>query len=80
MHYVYLLRSVNFSDKIYIGYTNNIDQRMITHNDGKSLYTKRYMPWRLQGYFAFQEKVSAIKFEKYLKSGSGKAFALKHFF
>ena len=79
MHYVYILKSVKFPDKIYVGYTNNLNNRLSVHNDGKSIYTSKYKPWELLGYMAFKAKETAIKFEKYLKSGSGKAFTKKHF-
>jgi predicted GIY-YIG superfamily endonuclease len=79
MHYVYILRSVNFPEKIYVGYTNNIAQRLNQHNAGKSTYTDKYKPWVLHGYIAFIEETKAIAFEKYLKTGSGNALAKKHF-
>ena len=79
LYYVYLLKSSKFPEKIYIGYTVNINKRLVAHNEGESIYTAKYMPWILYGYFAFKEKSKAIAFEKYLKSGAGKAFAKKHF-
>ena len=53
MHYVYILKSIKYSDKLYIGYTNNIVKRLKEHNSGKTFSTKRYMPWKvvyLEGY------------------------------
>jgi putative endonuclease len=41
--------------------------------------TSKYRPWRLRIYFAFSDEARALAFEKYLKSGSGRAFAKKHF-
>ena len=79
-YYVYILRSLNFSEKIYVGYTVDLNQRLNLHNTGQSTYTAKYMPWTLHGYVAFKDKSTAIAFEKYLKSGAGKAFALKHLF
>ena len=78
MFYVYILRSINFSEKIYVGYTVDIKRRLAIHNDGESIYTAKYKPWKLIWYTAFLEKAKAIEFEKYLKSGAGKAFANKH--
>jgi hypothetical protein len=43
------------------------------------MYTAKYAPWELYGYITFREELKAIIFEKYLKSGAGKAFAQKHF-
>lgn len=79
MFYVYLLKSISDPFKNYIGYTTNIDQRLVTHNSGKSIHTKHHMPWRLVTYIAFDDEKKAIAFEKYLKVGSGKAFANKRF-
>lgn len=80
MFYVYILRSINFPEKIYVGYTIDIKKRLDVHNDGGSIYTAKYKPWVLSGYIAFIEKSNALDFEKYLKSGAGKAFAKKHFY
>jgi len=77
MHYVYLLRSINNPLKKYIGETNNLKKRITTHNRGDSPHTKSNKPWALEVYFAFSNKKTAISFEKYLKSGSGHAFAKK---
>ncbi len=78
MYYVYVLKSKNF-DEVYIGYTTNLKQRIQVHNYGGSLHTAKYRPWILHVYFAFQDETTAINFEKYLKSHSGRAFAKKHF-
>ncbi len=79
MYYVYILKSINFPEKFYVGYTNNLKQRLIIHNEGKSTYTAKYKPWKFHTYTTFQEESKAIAFEKYLKSGSGKAFIKNHF-
>ncbi len=79
MHYVYLLKSKNFSNRTYVGYTRDLKKRLSQHNAGDSLHTARYMPWKLHAYFAFKHEHLAIRFEKYLKSHSGRAFASKHF-
>ena len=79
MYYVYILKSIPYPNKTYTGYTTNLKQRFIDHNYGKSIHTIKYKPWKLYAYFAFSEKSKAIKFEKYLKSGSGRTFSKKHF-
>ena len=79
MFYVYFLRSLCNSEKIYIGYTVNLKNRIDVHNDGDSIYTAKYKPWTLLGYTAFKKEKAALTFEKYLKSCSGRAFANKHF-
>ncbi|MFZ5953715.1 MAG: GIY-YIG nuclease family protein [Candidatus Dependentiae bacterium] len=77
MYFVYLLKSINFSNQTYIGYTTDIQNRLITHNNGGSPHTAKYKPWKLHAYFAFEDKYVALKFEQYLKSHAGKAFANK---
>ncbi len=79
MHYVYLIRSLNFPKQTYTGYTTNIDQRLDEHNSGKSVHTQKYKPWEMVSYVAFTSKEKALDFERYLKSGSGRAFAARHF-
>ncbi|MCU0667644.1 MAG: GIY-YIG nuclease family protein [Patescibacteria group bacterium] len=76
MYYVYILKSLNNNEK-YIGYTEDLNNRLTDHNSGKSKHTSKYKPWKVIWYCAFEDKEHAIAFEKYLKSGSGKAFASK---
>ncbi|MBI3123947.1 MAG: GIY-YIG nuclease family protein, partial [Ignavibacteriales bacterium] len=46
MFYVYVLYSSKFN-KIYIGQTCDLTNRLIEHNSGKSFYTKRFIPWEI---------------------------------
>ena len=78
MFYVYLLKSLNYN-QTYIGFTKNLKERFADHNQGKSVHTSKYKTWQLEAYFAFREESKAVAFEKYLKSGSGRVFAKKHF-
>jgi len=79
MYYVYLIKSINFPNQKYIGFTEDISTRLKVHNAGGSVYTAKYKPWSLHAYFAFYHKKQALNFEKYLKSHSGRAFTSKHF-
>ncbi len=79
MRYVYLLKSVPFPDESYIGMTSDLKARLRAHNEGESIHTSKFRPWTLAVYIAFADEHRAIEFEKYLKSGSGRAFANKHF-
>jgi len=74
MHYVYLLISAPGSRRC-IGLTANLKQRPTEHNSGKLPHTAQFKPWHLITYVAFSDKQKAAKFERYLKSGSGHAFA-----
>lgn len=78
MYFVYILKSVNF-ERLYIGTTNDLTSRLKDHNSGKSIHTKKFKPWQIICYFAFSDEKKAIDFEKYLKTGSGRAFRAKHF-
>jgi predicted GIY-YIG superfamily endonuclease len=77
MKYVYLLQSLTFPDQRYIGITEDVDARLQTHNAGGSPHTAKYRPWKLETYICFQDDRRAIEFERYLKSGSGRAFSKK---
>lgn len=77
MHYVYLLICKN--NRPYTGCTDNLKDRIERHNNGHVPTTKLLLPVKLISYFAFCNKYTAYNFEKYLKSGSGRAFMKKHF-
>jgi predicted GIY-YIG superfamily endonuclease len=77
MKYVYLLQSQSHPDQRYVGLTSNITNRLSAHNAGQSPHTAKYRPWNLITYVAFGDESRVVEFEKYLKSGSGCAFAGK---
>ena len=79
MYYVYQLRSKILPDYKYTGYATDINSRVEFHNKGKVSHTSKYKPWELVNHFAFTDKDKAKAFEKYLKSGSGRVFAQRHF-
>lgn len=79
MHFVYLLKSISHPEQLYIGYTNNLKARLRTHNLKQSPHTAKFAPWEIQACFGFKERDKALKFEDYLKTGSGKAFAKNRF-
>lgn len=74
MHYVYIIQSLADSNQIYIGCTEDLQKRLSNHNAGTTPHTKKYMPWKLRTYIAFDQKNTAYEFEEYLKSGSGRVF------
>ena len=77
MKYVYILQSLESKDKFYVGLTANWQSRLDSHNAGEVFHTSKYRPWRIKTYVAFTDEKQAIAFEKYLKSGSGRAFSKK---
>ena len=79
MKHVYLIRSVSHPSKTYVGSTEDLERRLNEHNQGKSEYTARFLPWTLEVVIQFKDSSKADHFEAYLKSGSGHAFAQRHF-
>ena len=67
MYYVYILQS-KINDEIYVGSTNDIGRRLKEHNNGEEMSTRRYMPWGLLYYEAYQTEGLARMREKGLKS------------
>jgi putative endonuclease len=78
MFYVYVICSLSHPKRYYIGFTENIDQRVKEHNEGKSLHAAKYGPWQLAVYLGVPSKTKALDLERDLKSGSGGAFLQRH--
>ena len=78
MYYVYILRSEARSEQFYTGLSNDLRRRLTEHNALKVAHTSKYAPWALVHYSAFVDRSKAVAFERYLKSGSGRAFAARH--
>ena len=74
MYYVYIIKSINYPDQLYVGCTQDLKKRLSNHNSGTTPHTEKYKPWELVMYLAFNNKEKAVEFEKYLKSHSGRAF------
>jgi putative endonuclease len=79
MYYVYLLQSKSHPAQNYVGLTRDLRTRLAQHNNAASPHTKKFYPWRLVAYFAFKSEATAAAFGRYLKSGSGRPFARRHF-
>ena len=79
MYYTYIIESITKPGIYYRGHTGNLKQRLEEHNSGKCKSTEKKRPWRIKTYVAFDTIDKAQQFEKYLKSGSGHAFAKRHF-
>jgi putative endonuclease len=76
---VYIIRSVNVRQKRYIGVTADVAARLHAHNAGQNKSTARWKPWIIDIIIEFRTERMAVRFEKYLKSGAGHAFASHHF-
>ncbi|MCH9753348.1 MAG: GIY-YIG nuclease family protein [Alphaproteobacteria bacterium] len=75
MWYVYFLELKN--GNIYVGSTNDLERRKKSHDNGQVNSTKNLLPIKLKSYIAVETEIHARKLEKYFKSGSGKAIAVK---
>jgi putative endonuclease len=77
--FVYILRSETDTESHYVGVTDDVDRRLDWHNAGPCGHTVQHRPWSLVVSIEFPTEAGAIRFERYLKSGSGRAFAKRHF-
>ena len=76
---VYIIRSDVDPSRHYVGITNDLRARLEWHNRGPCGHTLSHRPWSVVVSLEFPSEKEALRFEKYLKSGSGRAFATKHF-
>jgi len=77
--FVYILRSDLVPSRHYTGVTSNVAARFEWHNRGPRGYTLNARPWSLVVALEFPTEAAARRFERYLKSGSGRAFSKRHF-
>ncbi len=79
MKYVYLLQSESSPQQRYVGVTCDLRRRLAEHNARRCRHTRKYAPWSCVVAVRFTDDAKADAFERYLKSGSGRAFAKRHF-
>ncbi|MFH1284097.1 MAG: GIY-YIG nuclease family protein [Candidatus Peregrinibacteria bacterium] len=70
MYYTYILQSGR-DNRLYIGQTNDIEDRIVRHNKGEVTATKNRRPLKLLAMKSFETRAEAIKMERYLKSLKG---------
>jgi putative endonuclease len=75
---VYILKSADQPPRYYTGVTTELGKRLEAHNAGRCSHTAKYRPWAVDVVVKFADEPRALKFEKYLKSGSGVEFARRH--
>jgi putative endonuclease len=73
------VRSESDPARHYVGVAADVDERLDWHNVGPSGYTLQRRPWRVVVSMEFPDEKSAVHFEPYLKSCSGRAFTTRHF-
>ena len=77
MYYVYVLQSA-VAEKLYVGSSATPDERLIAHNAGRGGWSKRYRPWNRVLIEEYPSRTSAVKRERYLKSGWGRQWLKRH--
>jgi len=76
--FVYVIRNEETPPKYYTGVTSDVGRRHAEHNAGACIHTAKYRPWSIDVVIEFVDERRAVAFERYLKSGSGVAFAHRH--
>ncbi|WP_152520462.1 GIY-YIG nuclease family protein [Cyclobacterium qasimii] len=58
-------------DKFYVGQTENIDKRLLFHNNSEknNIWTKRGIPWELKTVIPFMSPTDAVKAKRLKKTG-----------
>jgi putative endonuclease len=77
--FVYIIRSVSDPERRYVGVTANPEARLNAHNAGLNRSTVRWRPWFIDVCVELRAGRVALRFERFLKSGAGHAFASRHF-
>jgi predicted GIY-YIG superfamily endonuclease len=77
--FVYIIRSVNHPHRSYVGVSGDVAARVIAHNAWQNRSTAPWKPWDVDVTIEFRTEELALRFEQYLKSGAGHAFAKRHF-
>ena len=77
--FVYVVKSSGERPRFYAGLTSDVRARLIAHNAGRCRHTAANRPWQLHVSIEFSDETRAVRFERYLKSGSGRAFTKGHF-
>jgi len=78
-YYVYISLVWRMPKRHYIGITRDLPSRLAKHNRGKCPHTTKHKPWKIETAVAFRSEAKARRFERYLKTGSGREFSRRHF-
>jgi putative endonuclease len=77
--FVYVLKNPQGIPDFYVGLSSDVKARLADHKAGHCPHTASRRTWQLHVVIEFSDEKRAISFERYLKSGSGRAFAKRHF-
>jgi len=76
MFFSYIIESIS-TGKYYIGQTNNLENRLKSHNQGDNKYTTSYKPWKVLYYKIYSSRQEAMSVEKKLKSLKNRELVIK---
>lgn len=76
--FVYVLKNGESPAGYYTDVTSNVATRLAEHNAANCTHTAKHRPWFIGVVIEFADERRAVAFERYLKSGSGVAFAHRH--
>ena len=74
-YFIYIIQSEK-DESYYIGSTQDLGERLMRHNQGRSKYTKSKRPWELIYYEEYPDRSTAMKREREIKSRKDKDFIL----
>jgi len=77
MFFVYIIEATE-SKRYYVGQTEDLEERLSRHNQGRNLSTKSYIPWQLKWWKGYETRSEAVKVERKLK-GIKKRVGLEQF-
>jgi putative endonuclease len=75
--YVYILQTTSGPEHYYVGLTDDLQARLRKQNAGEVPHSRKFTPWKIKTAIAFTDREQASRFERYLKTSSGRAFAKK---
>ncbi|MEQ8217925.1 MAG: GIY-YIG nuclease family protein [Arenibacter sp.] len=67
MEYVVYILFSETTDRYYVGQTNNIEKRLVTHNNGGKKYTSKGRPWILINTYPCTDRIEAVQLERKIK-------------
>jgi len=76
--FVYVMKNDDIPPRYYTGLASDVGARLASHNAGQCPHSSKHRPWHLDLVIKFADQARAVRFERYLKSGSGCAFAKRH--
>ena len=70
-YFVYILKSLK-EKRFYVGFTIDLERRLLEHNEGNTKSTRPFRPWKLIYSESFESKSEAMRREWFLKHAKGR--------